>query len=699
MKRPVAIFGLLYFLFQVAAIYLTFKTYAALAIIIAFICVLCFILKLKCKFLAVIIFVACISVMLVFNMHKLLTIKPIQSLNGKSYTVTATVYNTSKSYNSNFVNAKLIVNNISGANNFLQGSFNAAATLPAVSTGDIVTFNGTFKAINEPNEKFYYPDYIFISLDNISDFEYESESSAFWYFAKTVQNNISMRIAKYVSGDVATVMQTMSVGDDSFMSDDTKLAFTHTGLSHVLVVSGMHLGIVSACVYFACLLFLKSRISAVLAMASSVMFAFIAGTSPSSARAVLIILFYYGAKIICRKSDVYISLALAAVIMCINNPYAAVDVGTLLSFSATFGVLSASSFLQTQNNKNHSTAQHKNSIEKALQYMAIPIAANIFTLPVLVIFNMGFSLVGVLCNMASAVFVPFITVGSMFFGFFADTVILKPIAMIFGLAAVINSRFIISITEIAGAIPGVYMYASGIAATFCVIAVNLLFYVAYKNNYNLIKMLALPFCFVVACLSIFYYSSKNVVQISLVGTDSSSAMVISSQNKASVIFNGTTYNIDDVQNELDTLNFVEIETVIDLRKNGDANQMLQAFGCNNIILGSDINSYKFVNLHGNVYADINHQSNGNYACVYIGDVSLGIYSGDVDFSAYESSDILVKSGGDAINHSLNSTLWYQLNYDNALNGYTNTNNKYADYLLVSANTQRIKWGEHSVDYK
>ncbi len=697
MKRPLALFGLFYFLFQVAAIYLHLYTYAAIFTIIAVLCVLCFILNAKYKFAILVIFMACLSVLAVFNLHKLLKITPLQNISGQSGNITATVYNTSAGYNASVVNAKLIINNVSGGI-VPNGGFKATAVLPAVSEGDVVNFNGTFENIEADIQKYYYTDYIFTSVTNVEDFTFTGKTNAFWYFAKNIQQSISARIAKYVPGNAGAVMQTMAVGNDTYLPSDIDTAFTRAGLSHVLVVSGMHLGIIGACVYFVCFAFIKSRISALLAIVVSVLFTVVAGVSPSSLRALLILVFYYGAKLICRKSDVFISLALAAIIMCAVNPYAAVDVGTLLSFSATFGVLCASTFLQIRRGKHFYDMFDENYINVVLQSMAIPIAATVFTLPVLIIFNMGFSVIGVFCNMVSATFVPFVTVGGMVLGFFGDIFILKPIALLFGLAGALNARALILIAKTVSLIDGAYIYASGMAATFCVLCIIFLFYVCYKNNYSLIKMLVIPVCFVLTCTGIYMFAAKNIVQVSLVGTSTNSSAVFTYQNSASVIFSGSAYNIDDVVHELEIQNIKSVDTVIDLRTSYDTQELEQAFNCNNVIAASEITNYKFVNLNSNIYADINHQANGNYACVHVGNTSVGIYSGTVDFSPYSASDILVASKGDAIALT-GQTLWCTHTMPNwaANSNYNGIN--YADYILISNDTQRIKWGENSIDYK
>ena len=77
------------------------------------------------------------------------------------------------------------------------------------------------------------------------------------------------------------------------------------------------------------------------ACGGSLLFMALVGFSPSVVRAGVTMLLFYAAKWMGEKEDSLTSLGFAALLLCLFNPYAASDVGLLLSFLMQLGVLTA----------------------------------------------------------------------------------------------------------------------------------------------------------------------------------------------------------------------------------------------------------------------------------------------------------------------------------------------------------------------
>lgn len=132
----------------------------------------------------------------------------------------------------------------------------------------------------------------------------------------------------------------MLLGDDSELEDTVKEEFQISSLAHILAISGMHVSYVMLGVNF---FFLKVPISKKIKQGITIIFLVIfliaTGETTSGTRAVIMAIMAILAKIIHRKNDLITSMSMALLIILIKNPYAIWDVGMLLSFLGTIGIL------------------------------------------------------------------------------------------------------------------------------------------------------------------------------------------------------------------------------------------------------------------------------------------------------------------------------------------------------------------------
>ena len=136
----------------------------------------------------------------------------------------------------------------------------------------------------------------------------------------------------------SSIVAALCFGERSFLSDDTVAAFQGSGLSHLLVVSGLHLSMVAVAIRLL-LRRVGMRPSVGITVVLIWLFAWLVGCSPSVLRAaIMCTVWLIGSALFCR-SDGLNSLGLAALILLAGNPYTLWNVGFQLSFSATAGVL------------------------------------------------------------------------------------------------------------------------------------------------------------------------------------------------------------------------------------------------------------------------------------------------------------------------------------------------------------------------
>lgn len=133
----------------------------------------------------------------------------------------------------------------------------------------------------------------------------------------------------YVSG--------VMFGDKSDLDTETKQAFRGAGISHILAVSGLHVGILITIVNFA-LKGLKSKIRIPIKCLFIAVLVIASGFSPSVLRASLMAGIYIVADATGHRYNMLNSLFLAGCIILMAVPYHLFNVGFLLSFSATLGI-------------------------------------------------------------------------------------------------------------------------------------------------------------------------------------------------------------------------------------------------------------------------------------------------------------------------------------------------------------------------
>mgnify|MGYP003434068177 FL=1 len=132
-----------------------------------------------------------------------------------------------------------------------------------------------------------------------------------------------------------SVISAMTLGDKSALDKDTKNAFSISGGSHVLALSGLHLGIIFS-VFL--LLFGHSAIAMTLSIIGIWAFAFIVGMPPSVVRSAVMLSVYALVSIINRKSISFNTLAFAAIVILVINPLSLWDIGFQMSFMAVAGI-------------------------------------------------------------------------------------------------------------------------------------------------------------------------------------------------------------------------------------------------------------------------------------------------------------------------------------------------------------------------
>lgn len=198
--------------------------------------------------------------------------------------------------------------------------------------------------------------------------------------------------------DELAVLSALTIGDKTELSDSIVESYSVSGASHILALSGLHIGLLYVLLFFA--IRFPTRWGKVgLALRSAVIlillwcFAFFTGFSPSVIRAVSMVTIFAIAGIFGRNSLSINTLAATAFLMLLCNPVWLFDVGFQLSFLAVAAIL----YLQPV---IYNLLKVKNRITKYVWgTMSVSIAAQLGTAPLVILYFSRFSTHFLLTNL------------------------------------------------------------------------------------------------------------------------------------------------------------------------------------------------------------------------------------------------------------------------------------------------------------
>ena len=150
--------------------------------------------------------------------------------------------------------------------------------------------------------------------------------------------------------EAQVVLKALVYGDRSGISSELRERFNRAGVGHLLAISGLHVGIVATVVY-RCLVWLFSFCTPLLwrgwtrqwAAAATLFivlaYGILAGMSPSTQRAVIMVAVFLVALILDRTHDILNTLSVAALAILVLSPTALYSISFQLSFTAVLAIM------------------------------------------------------------------------------------------------------------------------------------------------------------------------------------------------------------------------------------------------------------------------------------------------------------------------------------------------------------------------
>lgn len=189
------------------------------------------------------------------------------------------------------------------------------------------------------DSKGYWADRVFLFANaeavNYTDIKIKNASSLMF----RARENIANRFISSIDGDNGALAVALITGDKSYISYETKEAFSLAGASHIMAISGLHLSVAAGSVMFVLKKLRASKqIQGAAGIAVCLLYMALAGFTGSVTRAGIMLIVMSLGLVFSKRSDALNSLGLAVFLMCLN-PFTVCDVGTALSVTAVLSLL------------------------------------------------------------------------------------------------------------------------------------------------------------------------------------------------------------------------------------------------------------------------------------------------------------------------------------------------------------------------
>ncbi len=229
--------------------------------------------------------------------------------------------------------------------------------MSSVGYGDIIRINGKlFKpgGYNNPGG-FDFPEslarsgiYYTVNIKSADMIEVLSRGTGIFRKIQDWRERIRQSFLASTSGDGSAILQAMVLGEEGRLTDELRDRFMAAGVTHIISISGSHLGMVAVLCFglIRWLLFMLPErfyhrltlhtdpkiIAAWLTLPLVVFYTLLAGGQVATVRSLVMITAGLFAIILDRENALMHSLALATLLILISNPQAIFDISFQLSF-------------------------------------------------------------------------------------------------------------------------------------------------------------------------------------------------------------------------------------------------------------------------------------------------------------------------------------------------------------------------------
>jgi competence protein ComEC len=248
---------------------------------------------------------------------------------------------------------------------------------------------------------------------------------------ENARKKFSILIDSSVPSGEAGVLKALVIGDQNSISPEIREDFNRTGTSHILSISGLHVGIVATVSFLFFNKFLSyfnlflwnawtRKGAAILSLLPVIIYGLLAGMSPSTQRSVIMVSVFLMSFFVEREQDAINTLAVAAMLILAFHPPSLFLISFQLSFLSVLFIITGMNL--TLYRKDIISNAHEGwwpgLQRKTAAFFLVSFFATIGTCPVVMYYFNQVSLVGLAANCVAVPLIGFAVVSAGLLSFF-----------------------------------------------------------------------------------------------------------------------------------------------------------------------------------------------------------------------------------------------------------------------------------------
>jgi competence protein ComEC len=667
MKRPFALIGITYLSVQAALFYFQQIYIAAVVVVVCFVGAVVSLFTLKNKSIRHTALGFCITAAfasVIFGGYSALVRQPItEKYSGKDIYVTATVIEQpTRKYD--YYKYLIETEQINKKSERLR------INLSTISEINVEEFDriSCVLSVKECEQNSTIADGAFLQASADKNFAYivkASDNKPLYYNAIKLRKSFANSLNNLMSNDSASLCRAVLLGEKSALSQDVQNDFTRCGVSFLIVVSGMHLAIICSFVFFCIKGIIRSRaLRSLIMILCAFAFMAVSGFSPSVVRAGIMLAVVYSGKMFMRNGDSLNSLGIAALILTVPNPVAVADVGMLLSFTATLGIIlwaqGMTAFIMGKFTKLN---RLKRPVEFIVNLFSVSVSAAVWTMPFSVLLFGKVSLFSILLSVVLSPVVSVLVACALLTVIFNGIGAIGFIAYPFAFVCEWLSRFVLAVVGAISGIPFSYVNARkpyfyiwlGLAAVMVIAGC----FVKNRAGYA-VKSAVVSLCVLTLGFGIYSVIDVRNTELNIYATGGNTVMIRRGKNCSVISCDGDFAKIysavSGVKEDTDKLDFLIVPT--DRESSAAYADIIQRkFDESDVLIYdskgefSDRENVKYFNRSFTVYLNENTKDEivcaegGVYQYISTDNTAVLLFDGELDFNKipekYRKADYVI----------------------------------------------------------
>ena len=296
----------------------------------------------------------------------------------------------------------------------------------------------------------------------------------------SIQAKAIERLGYYVQDSSAhATVEAMAAGSRRLQSTELREAYSRTGLSHLMAVSGLHLGIVLIIINIllipVLLIHRGYMIRNILSIIAIWVYVVVCGGSPSVVRAAVMISIVYLTYYSSQRYNTANILATAVLLMIVYRPESIYDISFQLSVAAVMGIVLWAVPIIRRLNGEHLASRY------LIASVAVGMAASIWTLPIISHTFGNVPIIGIIIT-PLAMFTAYIIIGASMATLLLPPPLGMPFARIAEWSAGIQNDFVVQASHLEWAIVEYRLGEGGVAMLYAIIIAITVAIWAYESK-------------------------------------------------------------------------------------------------------------------------------------------------------------------------------------------------------------------------